>query len=874
MLAARDPSQDLLLDGRHVHAATDGCGVEVQDLETGEIRRSRLADVAAIARVADALDEVSFHWVPVSAQDMPPESRALHELAAIWRNSTKHVQTESIVTPSEVAAAIEMAAAIAGGREALRERPVLSIMQCTISPLAQDGAALEAALLAVEAGLPTGFMTMASCAFTGPATPAGTLVVGNAEVISALAMLQLAAPGAPVYYAAAQTAIDLRSGAYTGGGPEDFLFGAATNALAELYRVPLSMGAFATGAKSPDWQAGLENGLSTFPASASGADMLLGLGLLHGSRMFSFEQLLLDAEIYSIVRSVVRGIAVDDEALALDAIRAVGPNGDFLTQPHTRRHMRELWQSRFPPPTVQRVVRGPRCAPPVRPGARSRAARDPPARAARRAARRRARAHHHRRRARGRPGAGRHRRLIAGPAMRPTFQLLSPGLVERVLAEAFELLEEPGIKVQAPEALALLAAAGASVDGETARLPAVWSATPWRPRPGRSTCTTGWASRRSATARASSSSIPAHPACGSSTRRRKRPRTSESADLVRLVHVAEGLPAYAAQSTAVVCHDVPAEIGDLYRLFIVLLHSDKPVVTGAFRIPTIHAMIDLLAIDAGGPDALAARPRAVFDVCSSPPLTWADLGGQNLIDLARARVPAELIWTIAGAAAPVTLIGAVVQHAAETLSGIVIHQLAGPGAPVVWGGAPAILDMRSGATAMGAIETAMIDAAYAQVGRSLGLPTHGYLSATDAKLVDAQSGLESGTTAMLGALAGIDLISGAGMLDFLLTQSAEKLVVDAEGIGMVQRLLRGVGHGPVGTEIAGGVPLIGDPLLLLLRGGPDVTGATMSRFFGIHVLVLPLILAGMLVFHLALVHQLGLANPKRRASRGRRGARR
>jgi trimethylamine--corrinoid protein Co-methyltransferase len=347
VLGARDERQDLPLDGRHVYAATDGCGIQVSDIASGELRSSTLSDVAGIARVADALDEVAFHWVPVSAQDMPPESRALHELATIWRNSTKHVQTESIVTTREMRAAIEMAAAIAGGREALRRRPVLSIMQCTISPLAHDGGALEAGLLSAEAGLPVGYMTMASCAFSGPATLAGNLVVGNAEVISALALMELASPGAPVYYAAAQTAMDLRNGAYTGGGPEDFLFGAATNQLADFYGVPLSMGAFATGAKVPDWQAGLENGLSTFLASAVGSDMLLGLGLLHGSRIFSYEQLLLDAEIYSIVRSALRGIPIDAESLALEAIAAVGPGGDFLTQPHTRRHMRELWQARF-----------------------------------------------------------------------------------------------------------------------------------------------------------------------------------------------------------------------------------------------------------------------------------------------------------------------------------------------------------------------------------------------------------------------------------------------------------------------------------------------------------------------------------------------
>jgi trimethylamine--corrinoid protein Co-methyltransferase len=148
---------------------------------------------------------------------------------------------------------------------------------------------------------------------------------------------------------------------------------------------------------------------------------------------------------------------------------------------------------------------------------------------------------------------------------------------------------------------------------------------------------------------------------------------------------------------------------------------------------------------------------------------------------------------IAGVAAPVTLIGAVVQHAAECLAGIAIHQSAGPGAPIVWGGAPTILDMRIGTTPMGSIETAMIVAAYGQIGRSLGLPTHGYLGATDAKTVDGQAGLESGMTALVGALAGIDLISGAGMIDFLLCQSPEKLVLDAELIGMAQRIARGIG---------------------------------------------------------------------------------
>lgn len=346
-LAARYPEQDLPLDGNHVFLGTDGCGVEVIDLHSRERRRSCLQDVADIARVSDALPEIGFHWVAVSAQDCPAQTRGLHELQAIWRNSTKHVQTESIYSVHEAEAAIEMAAAVAGGREQLRQRPLLSFMQCTTSPLGQHGDSVDAALLGAAAGVPVGFMTMASCLTTGPATMAGNLVVGNAEVISATALIQLAHPGAPVYYAAAQTAADPRTGAYTGGGPEDFLFGAATNRLADFYQIPLSMGSFATGAKEPNWQAGVENCLSTFMASLAMSDMLLGAGLLHGSRIWSFEQVLLDCEIFSLVAKMMAGIRVDDDSLALATIANVGPGGNFLAQKHTRRHMRDLWLPQF-----------------------------------------------------------------------------------------------------------------------------------------------------------------------------------------------------------------------------------------------------------------------------------------------------------------------------------------------------------------------------------------------------------------------------------------------------------------------------------------------------------------------------------------------
>lgn len=377
--------------------------------------------------------------------------------------------------------------------------------------------------------------------------------------------------------------------------------------------------------------------------------------------------------------------------------------------------------------------------------------------------------------------------------MQPKIEFLAPDIIARILDEAFQLMQKPGIKVQSALARDLLVAAGSSADGDVVVIPEkiVRKALDTTPeefhlfdRFGEPKVHYG------------GDSVQFDP--GSSGVHILDPetlehKTSYTLDLVRVVKVAEMLSQYAAQSTAIVCNEVPKAIGDLYRLYVVLMFSKKPIVTGSFSVQNLPVMFDMLALFTGGRQALADKPQAVFDVCPSPPLIWSEFGADNLIELARARVPAQLIsMPLAGAAAPVTLLGSVVQHAAESLSGIAIHQLANPGAPVVWGGAPAIFDMRHGTTPMGAIETGMIDAAYAQVGKSLNLPTHAYLGASDAKVVDAQAGLESGISAMIGALAGINMISGAGMLDFLACQSPEKLVVDAEGIAMAQRLLAGI----------------------------------------------------------------------------------
>ncbi len=188
--------------------------------------------------------------------------------------------------------------------------------------------------------------------------------------------------------------------------------------------------------------------------------------------------------------------------------------------------------------------------------------------------------------------------------------LLDSSLIDRILSEAFELLQNPGIRLQWPEAAELLASSGATIEGEVARIPQplVEKALASAPRHFELCNRDGspavsYGSRQVAFDPGSCAVNVLDPATGEH-------RPSQSADLLRLVQVAEGLPQFAAQSTAVVCHDAPPGVpGDMYRLYLVLLHSNKPVVTGAFTAETLPAMLDLLQLDEiHGSHQVAANP--------------------------------------------------------------------------------------------------------------------------------------------------------------------------------------------------------------------------------------------------------------------------
>lgn len=260
-----------------------------------------------------------------------------------------------------------------------------------------------------------------------------------------------------------------------------------------------------------------------------------------------------------------------------------------------------------------------------------------------------------------------------------------------------------------------------------------------------------------------------------------KPRRAVSADLIAMARLTDALPGFAGQSTSLVPDDVPAALADRLRLYLSLFYGHKPVVTGVFTADGLAVMLRLLETMRGDAQKLREKPLAIFDCCPTSPLGWSALSADALTGCARAGIPAEIVpMILAGGTGAADLSGALVQHCAEALSGVVIAQCAQPGAPVIWGGASTTLEMRYGTAPSGAVESMRLACAYSQIGKALGLPTHAYACLSDAKQVDAQAGMESGMGALIAARSGINNISGPGLLDFINCISFEKLILDHE----------------------------------------------------------------------------------------------
>lgn len=270
-------------------------------------------------------------------------------------------------------------------------------------------------------------------------------------------------------------------------------------------------------------------------------------------------------------------------------------------------------------------------------------------------------------------------------------------------------------------------------------------------------------------------------------------RSPTTEDYIRYVKMTGRLNHIASQSTAFIPADVSEKVADAYRLYLNLMYGEKPVVTGTFNAEGFETMRAMLTAVRGDEAALKEKPLAMFSCCPTTPLKWDKRICQDIIDCGAAGVPVELIsMPLAGFTGPVTVVGSLTGHAAEILSGIVISQLYHPGAPLLYGGAPAPFDVRYETTPLGAVETFLLDCGYNEIGKYLGIPTQAYIGLSDAKMLDAQAGLETAMGANMAVLSGINSISGPGMLDFVNCFSLEKLVLDNEICGMSLRTVQGI----------------------------------------------------------------------------------
>jgi trimethylamine--corrinoid protein Co-methyltransferase len=269
-------------------------------------------------------------------------------------------------------------------------------------------------------------------------------------------------------------------------------------------------------------------------------------------------------------------------------------------------------------------------------------------------------------------------------------------------------------------------------------------------------------------------------------------RLATSTDFVEYVRLCDGLDSIAYLATAFSTNnDIEAQVSDAWRLFMTLTNSKRPVVSGAFTEHGVPRMADMMELFRHDRADLIARPMSIFTITATGNFRYSEDSCQNMIDCVEAGIPVEIVpVTLMGLIAPVTLVGATVFHTIDVLAGITMAQVIRPGTPVLFGGAPATFHMKIASSPMAAIEALKLDVAYVAVAKSLGLPTQSYMALSDGKILDAQAGAETFGSALLAALAGVNSVSGPGMLDFLLVFSLPKLVFDDEMCAQALQFVR------------------------------------------------------------------------------------
>jgi trimethylamine--corrinoid protein Co-methyltransferase len=269
-------------------------------------------------------------------------------------------------------------------------------------------------------------------------------------------------------------------------------------------------------------------------------------------------------------------------------------------------------------------------------------------------------------------------------------------------------------------------------------------------------------------------------------------RLADSKDFIEYARLCDGLEHIAYLATAFSTNDdIEPQVSDAWRLYMCLTTTKKPIVSGAFSESGVPRMAEMMQLFRADRAELSAKPMSIFTITATGNFRYGEDSCQNLLDCVETGIPVEIVpVTLMGLIAPVTMVGALVFHCIDVLTGITMAQIVRPGAPVLFGGAPATFHMKAASSPMLAIEALHLDVAYVNVAKRLGLPCQAYMGLTDAKVLDAQAGAETFGSALLAALAGVNSVSGPGMLDFVLTFSLPKLVFDNEICGQVLHFVR------------------------------------------------------------------------------------
>ncbi len=378
--------------------------------------------------------------------------------------------------------------------------------------------------------------------------------------------------------------------------------------------------------------------------------------------------------------------------------------------------------------------------------------------------------------------------------MRPTLNIVDDALIAQILYEAKRILSEVGIEIRGKNLRQRLLEFGLKDDGENGRFlfppHIIDNAIATTPR-------SFTLYNRAGNPHAEIGGNNVHFVPGSSglkllDHRSAQIRLANSVDFVEYVRLADGLENIAYLATAFSTNDdIEAQVSDAWRLYLCLTNSAKPIVSGAFTEHGVPRMVEMMQLFRHDKVDLIKRPFSIFTITATGNFRYSEDSSQNLIDCVEAGIPVEIVpVTLMGLIAPVTLVGATVFHTADVLAGLTMAQIIKPGAPVLFGGAPAEFHMQAASSPMVGIEALHLNVAYTAVAKSLNLPTQAYMALSDSKFLDAQAGAETFGSALLAALAGINSVSGPGMLDFVLVFSLAKLVYDNDLCGQALRFVR------------------------------------------------------------------------------------